>query len=254
MAAGREGRDRLDRAMAARGLAPSRERARALVRAGLVECDGRPARKPSAPVDGGAEIVVAGLDHPWASRGGVKLAAALDAFGIDPAGADCLDIGASTGGFTDVLLARGARRSVAVDVGREQLAARLRADPRVVSLERTDARSLTAERAGGAAFDLAVCDVSFVSLRKALPAALALVRPGGRLVALVKPQFEAGPGAVGKGGVVRDEAARRRACREVEAWLDGLADWRSDGLVPSPIDGRGGNREYLLAGTKAGRG
>ena len=165
-----------------------------------------------------APLEVRGRDHPWVSRGGVKLAAALDHFAIDPAGLICLDVGASTGGFTDVLLSRGAARVYAVDVGSGQLAWKLRTDPRVVVLERTNVRELGAAQVPEPV-DLVVCDVSFIGLALALPPALALTRPGARLVALIKPQFEAGREQVGKGGIVRDEAVRRDVCDRIADWL-----------------------------------
>ncbi len=248
---GTDGADRADRALVARGLVESRTRAQALIAAGLVRCDGRPVAKPSEEIAAAAELSVTGRDHPWVSRGGVKLAAALDAFGLEPAGRICLDLGASTGGFVDVLLGRGAARVYAVDVGQGQLAARLRADPRVVSLEKTDARALSPALVPEP-LDLLSADLSFISLPRALPAALSLVAPGGRLVALVKPQFEAGRAAVGKGGIVRDEAARRAAVAKVRDWLAAQPGWTVAGLIDSPIAGGDGNREALLCARKAG--
>ncbi|SMF60742.1 23S rRNA (cytidine1920-2'-O)/16S rRNA (cytidine1409-2'-O)-methyltransferase [Tistlia consotensis] len=239
-------RQRADRLLVERGLAESRARAQALIEAGLVESAGRPVAKPGQLLAADAPLAVTGRDHPWVSRGGVKLAHGLEHFHIDPAGLVCLDLGASTGGFTDVLLQRGAERVYAVDVGHGQLHPRLAEDPRVVSLEGVNGRALSAELVPEAPA-LLVCDASFISLETLLPAALALVRPGGRLVALVKPQFELGPGAVDRRGVVRDPAARRRACEQVVAWLEAQPGWRVTDLTESPIAGPEGNVEYLLA-------
>lgn len=235
-------RCRADLLLVRRGLFESRARAQAAIAAGLVLADGAPVRRPSDLVDEAARIT-AEAPHPWVSRGGVKLAAALDRFGFDPAAAVCLDLGASTGGFTDVLLARGAARVHAVDVGHGQLHPRLRADPRVVSLEGVDARALTRaeipEPPG-----LVVADLSFISARLVLPHALRLAAPAAALVLLVKPQFEAGRAAVSK-GVVRDEAVHRAVCDDLAAFLIGLG-WPVLGVVPSPITGGDGNREFLL--------
>lgn len=196
-----------------------------------------------------AIIEVTGEVNPWASRGGLKLAAALEHFGINPAGATCLDIGASTGGFTDVLLAGGAARIHAVDVGHGQLIERIASDPRVVVLEHTDARTLVAELIDGPV-DLVVCDVSFISIAKAVGPALDLARVGARFVGLVKPQFEVGPGRVGSGGVVRDDSLLTLVRDDATAWLDALPGWRCDGIINSPITGGDGNLEYLMAGSK----
>lgn len=242
-------RQRLDQALVLRGLAESRTRAQALIRAGLVLVDGQVAARPSEPVAPESAIRLTGRDHPWVSRGGVKLDHALSVFAADPAGLVCLDVGASTGGFTDVLLARGAARVYAVDVGREQFASRLRDDPRVVLLEGTDARRLSGDLVPEPV-DLLVCDASFISLSKLLAVPLAFVRPGGRLVALVKPQFEVGPQGVGKGGVVRDETLRRRALADVADWLSRQPGWRVLADAESPIAGEAGNREFLLFGAK----
>jgi 23S rRNA (cytidine1920-2'-O)/16S rRNA (cytidine1409-2'-O)-methyltransferase len=213
--------------------------------AGLVFEGERRLDKPGRPMAADAGIEVRGAAHPWVGRGGLKLDHALDAFAIEPAGAIALDIGASTGGFTDVLLARGAARVHAVDVGHGQLAWKLRNDPRVVVLERTNARHLTREQVPGAP-SLIVADVSFISLTLALPAALALAAPGARLVALVKPQFEVGRGEVGKGGIVRDPALHEAACQRVRAFLES-AGWTVEGLIESPVTGADGNREFLIA-------
>ncbi len=236
---------RLDRCLAERGLSPSRERAQALVMAGLVDVNGVRADKPGRLVAADARVEVRGADHPFVSRGGVKLAGALDALGVDPVGLRCLDVGQSTGGFTDCLLARGAAHVIGVDVGYGQLDWKLRADPRVTVIERTNARSIAPEVVGDPV-DLAVIDVSFISLRLVLPAVAACVKDGGRILAMVKPQFEVGRERVGAGGVVRDESARREAIDAVTAFgCDAL------GLVPvgeadSPIEGPSGNRETFV--------
>lgn len=235
---------RLDLLLVERGLAPTREKAQALILAGLVEVDGRPGAKAGASFDESAEIAVAGPPHPYVSRGGVKLAAALDHFAIDPAGLACLDVGASTGGFTDCLLQRGAARVYAVDVGHGQLDARLRADPRVVVREKVNARSLSAAEVPEPV-DLAVADVSFISLRLILPAVAALAKPGAAIVTLVKPQFEAGRGEVPRGGVVKSEEVRRRVVAEIEEAGRRLG-LHVLGSIRSPIQGARGNEEFLL--------
>jgi 23S rRNA (cytidine1920-2'-O)/16S rRNA (cytidine1409-2'-O)-methyltransferase len=243
-------RQRVDQMLVDRGLAESRTRAQALVLAGVVFSGEARVAKPGQPLPADAPLEVRGQDHPWVSRGGLKLAHGLDAFGIDPAGAVAIDVGASTGGFTDVLLSRGAVRVYAVDVGHGQLAWKLRTDPRVVVLERTNARRLSAAEVPEPA-DLVVCDASFIGLETVLPAPLALARPGARLVALVKPQFEAGRDRVGKGGVVRDPEVHREVCDRIAAWLPTLG-WRVLGLEPSPILGPEGNREFLVAAVREG--
>lgn len=235
---------RLDLLLVARGLAPTREKAQAMILAGLVEVNGRRAEKAGTAVPENAELRVAGPEHPFVSRGGSKLAAALDAFAIDPAGLVCLDVGASTGGFTDCLLQRGAARVYAIDVGYGQLDAKLRADPRVVLREKVNARFLSREHVPEPAA-LAVMDLSFISVRLVLPAVLALLAPGARIVVLVKPQFEAGRGEVGKGGVVRSEETRRRVLAEIEEFGRGLG-LAVEGAIPSPIPGAHGNREFLI--------
>ena len=236
-----EGRVRLDQALVAQGLVPSRQRAQAMVRAGLVRVGGAVADRPDQMVDPAVSI---DLDRvkTYVSRGGDKLAAALDAFGIDPAGRVCLDVGASTGGFTDLLLQRGAARVIAVDVGYGQLAWSLRQDPRVTVLERVNIRHL--DRLPMPA-DLAVIDVSFISLRLVLPRVRELLSPPGDVVALVKPQFEVGKGAVGKGGVVRDPDQHREVLRELRKFAEGTG-YKVAGETPSPILGAKGNREFLL--------
>lgn len=242
---------RLDQLLVERGLAESRSRAQALVMAGLVFSGERRLDKPGVPVAPDLPIEVRGRDHPWVSRGGVKLAHGLEHFAVDPAGMVCLDVGASTGGFTDVLLSRGAAKVYAIDVGHGQLAWKLRQDGRVVVLEKTNARFLTAGQVPDA-IDLVVCDASFIGLEVVLPAPLSLVKPGGRLITLVKPQFEVGKGQVGKGGIVRDPALHAEVCARLTAWLAGLPGWQVLGLTESPITGPDGNKEFLMAGAKAG--
>ena len=239
------GKLRLDRVLVERGLAESRTRAEALILAGRVRVEGHESVKPGTAVAPDTEVSVAAPEHPWVSRGGVKLAAALDHFGIDPSGRVCLDVGASTGGFTDVLLSRGARTVYAVDVGYGQLHAKLRSDPRVVLLEKVNARYLSRTEVP-VRVEVLVADVSFISLALILPAAAPLLRPGGEAVLLVKPQFEAERGEVGKGGIVRDEAVRGRAVARVVAAAEaqGLVLL---GVVPSPITGADGNVEFLAA-------
>jgi 23S rRNA (cytidine1920-2'-O)/16S rRNA (cytidine1409-2'-O)-methyltransferase len=201
--------------------------------------------KPGTLIPAATELRLKTTGPSYASRGAFKLIAGLDAFALSPAGKLCLDVGASTGGFTDVLLERGAGRVVAVDVGHGQLDWRLRNDPRVVVLERTNARHLTAEMLPGAP-ELVVCDASFIGLATVLPAALALAAPGAELVALIKPQFEAGPAAVGKGGVVRDPAVHEAVCATVRGWLETAIGWTVLGIEASPILGPKGNREFLI--------
>jgi 23S rRNA (cytidine1920-2'-O)/16S rRNA (cytidine1409-2'-O)-methyltransferase len=238
---------RLDVALVERGLVESRTRAQALIIAGRVFSGERRLDKPGTAVADDQPLELRGQDHPWVSRGGLKLAHALDHFGLDPAGLVALDVGASTGGFTDVLLARGAARVYAVDVGHGQLAWKLRQDPRVVVRERTNARFLgpaeVAEPVGAV-----VCDASFIGLETVLPAALALADHGAWLVALIKPQFEVGAGRVGKGGVVRDPALHEEVCQRIAAWLGARPGWNVLGVVESPITGPEGNREFLIAG------
>ena len=235
-------RRRADLVLTERGFFESRAKAQAAIAAGLVSADGRPVRRASDPIAWDAAIV-AEPAHPYVSRGGVKLAAALDAFAIDPAGRVCLDLGASTGGFCDVLLRRGAAKVYAVDVGRAQLHPRIAADRRVVSLEGTDARSLTPAQIPEP-IDLVVADVSFISLKLVLPNAVAFLKGHGALVAMVKPQFEAGPARVRK-GIVTDEAVHRAVCDDLAAFVSSLG-FSVLGLMPSPILGREGNREFLL--------
>lgn len=238
---------RLDTLLVARGLAASRERARALVLAGHVRVNGQVAWKAGTLVADEDEVQVATADHPYVGRGGLKLAHGLDVFGIDCHDALALDVGASTGGFTDVLLRRGARRVVALDVGHNQLDWRLRSDPRVVVREGVNARSLRPADLPEDArrFDLATIDVSFISLRLVLPALPALLKPGAHVVALVKPQFEAGREEVGKGGIVRDPSVHARVVDEVARAAASLG-FDVPGRCDSPITGGEGNREFLL--------
>lgn len=238
-------KSRIDQLLVERGLAESRTRAQALVLAGLVFSGETKIAKPGQPMAADAPLEVRGRDHPWVSRGGIKMAHALDHFGLDPAGAVAMDIGSSTGGFTDVLLSRGAVRVFAVDSGTNQLAWKLRQDPRVTVLEQTSARLLTPALID-APCDWVVCDASFISLAKVLEVPLKLAAPECRLVALIKPQFEAGREEVGKGGVVRDPAVHARVCAEVRDWLE-QGGWRVDGIVESPITGPEGNVEFLVA-------
>jgi len=241
---------RADQLLVDRGLAESRARAQALIMAGLVFSGERRIDKPGLGLAADAPLELRGRDHPWVSRGGLKLVHALDHFAIDPAGLVCLDVGASTGGFTDVLLARGAARVYAVDVGRGQLAWSLRQDARVVVLEGTNARYLNREQVPQPV-SLVTCDASFIGLRTVLPAPLALADPGARLIALIKPQFEVGKARVGKGGVVRDPALHREVCEEIGAWLADQPGWRVRGLTESPIRGPEGNREFLITAERS---
>ena len=236
---------RADQLLVEQGLAESRAKAQALILAGLVSAGGRRVDKPGTALAEDTELALAGRDHPWVSRGGVKLAFALDHFAIDPGGMIALDIGASTGGFTDVLLARGAARVHSVDVGRGQLAWKLRQDPRVIVHEGTNARYLS-RAAIPDPVDLIACDASFIGLLTLLPAPLALAAERSLLVALIKPQFEAGPKEVGKGGVVRDPAVHEAVCQRVAAWLGAQPGWHVVGIVLSPLQGPAGNREFLI--------
>lgn len=228
-----------------RGLAESRTRAQALVMAGLVFAGDRKIEKPGQPVAFDTQLDVRGRDHPWVSRGGIKLAHGLDHFGWDVTGDVAIDVGSSTGGFTDVLLTCGAARVYAVDSGTNQLAWKLRQDDRVIVHEQTSARILTPAHVPEP-IDLVVCDASFISLSKVLDVPLQFVRPGGRALVLVKPQFEAGRTEVGKGGVVRDPTIHARVCDEVSAWF-AAKGWQVEGVVESPITGPEGNVEFLLA-------
>ncbi|MBY9063845.1 TlyA family RNA methyltransferase [Sphingomonas yunnanensis] len=242
-------KQRVDQMLVDRGLAESRTRAQALVMAGLVFAGERKVDKPGQALADDVALEVRGRDHPWVSRGGIKLAHGLDRFGWDVTGAVAIDVGSSTGGFTDVLLSCGAVRVYAVDSGTNQLAWKLRQDPRVVVHEQTSARLLTAAHVPEP-IDLVVCDASFIGLAKVLEVPLGFVPPGGRVLALIKPQFEAGRAEVGKGGVVRDPVVHARVCAEVVAWLE-QSGWQVQGVVESPITGPEGNVEFLVAATRA---
>lgn len=241
---------RADQLLVERGLAESRARAQALILAGLVFAGERRIDKAGEIVADDAALEVRGRDHPWVSRGGVKLAHALDHFAIDPTGRVALDIGASTGGFTDVLLARGARLVHAVDVGHGQLAWKLRQDPRVVVHERLNAR-LLARGHVPEPIDIITCDASFIGLETVLPGPLALAGDRAELVALVKPQFEAGREHVGKGGVVRDSEIHRQVRERVGGWVAAQPGWALAGIIESPILGPAGNREFLLGARRS---
>jgi 23S rRNA (cytidine1920-2'-O)/16S rRNA (cytidine1409-2'-O)-methyltransferase len=247
---GTTGKVRLDLALVARGLVESRARAQALILAGKVFAGERRLNKAGDLVPDSAELTVRGQDHPWVSRGGLKLNHALGYFGLSPAGRVCLDIGASTGGFTDVLLHHGAARVHAVDVGHGQVAWKLRSHEQVHVHEKTNARHLTLADIKELA-DAIVCDASFIGLRTLLPAPLALCAPGAWAVALIKPQFEAGPGQVGSKGVVRDPALHEAVCAQVAAWWSAQPGWSVMGVEPSPITGPEGNREFFIAATLA---
>ncbi len=244
---------RLDTLLVERGLVATRERARALILAGDVRVNGQVATKAGTAVAGDAEVTLTSPDHPYVGRGGLKLAHALDVFAIDLTGRRGLDIGASTGGFTDVMLQRGAARVVALDVGHGQLDWKIRSDPRVVTMERVNARSLAPADLPEdlRTFGIVTIDVSFISLRHILPVVPALLEPGADVVALVKPQFEARREEVGKGGIIRDDAVHRRVVEEVTAAADTLG-LTGAGLIDSPITGMEGNREFLLHLRRAG--
>lgn len=243
-------KQRADQLLVDRGLVESRARAQALILAGKVFSGESRIEKPGQALAADRPLSVRGQDHPWVSRGGVKLAHGLAHFGLSPSGRVCLDVGASTGGFTHVLLHNGAARVYAVDVGHGQLDWSLRNDPRVLVRERVNARYLSVEEVPEPIGAL-VCDASFIGLATLLPAPFALCAPGAWAVALVKPQFEVGP-AVAKGGVVRDPAAHRAVCERVSAWWGGLPGWRVLGVEPSPLLGPEGNREFLLAAVRGG--
>ncbi|PYE90594.1 TlyA family RNA methyltransferase [Phyllobacterium leguminum] len=243
-------RPRLDQLLVDRGLFATRSRARDAVARGTVQVDGKPATKPGMSVSIDAQIVVDDPASAYVSRAALKLIAGLDHFAIDAKGRTALDIGASTGGFTQVLLTHGAAHVIAVDVGHDQLDQSLRDDLRITNHEGLNARTLNASHLQGHKIDLVVSDVSFISLKLALPPALALAEPGSHCVLLVKPQFEAGREAIGKGGLLRDPAISERVADDLAAWLGTMPGWRVLGLCPSPIEGGDGNREFLLAGIK----
>ncbi|MFM7378900.1 MAG: TlyA family RNA methyltransferase [Erythrobacter sp.] len=240
---------RVDQLLVERGLAESRARAQALVMAGLVFAGEVKIDKPGHQLPEDAALDVRGRDHPWVSRGGIKLAHAIEHFGLSPEGAVAMDIGSSTGGFTDVLLTHGADHVFCVDSGTNQLAWKLREDPRVTVLEQLSARLLTPEHIDRPC-NWVVCDASFISLAKVLEVPLQLAAPQCQLVALIKPQFEVGREEVGKGGVVRDLALHQRVCDEVRGWIEGLG-WHVQGIATSPITGPQGNVEFLISATRS---
>ena len=244
-------RKRVDQLLVERGMVESRARAQALVMAGLVLSGDKRVDKPGQQLAEDAPLELKGQTHPWVSRGGLKLVEALDRFDLDPTGCIAVDVGASTGGFTDVLLTRGAAKVYAVDVGHGQLAWKLRNDPRVVVMERTNARHLTRDQIPDAP-GMVVCDASFIGLETVLPAALALAAPNAILAALIKPQFEVGKGRVGKGGVVREPELHQEVCDRIESWLNALPGWAVIGLCESPITGPEGNKEFLIVARKTG--
>ena len=241
---------RADQLLVAQGLAESRTRAQALILAGLVYAGDRRVDKAGQVLPDDVALTVKGRDHPWVSRGGVKLAHGLDHFGWDVTGATAIDVGSSTGGFTDVLLTRGAGHVFAVDSGTNQLAWKLREDARVTVLEQTNARYLTDEQIP-VPIDIIVCDASFIGLAKVLARPLEFAAPVAKLIALIKPQFEAGQGEVGKGGVVRDPAIHARVCAEVSDWIASLPGWQVTGITTSPITGPEGNVEFLIGAVRA---
>ena len=243
------GKQRADLLAVAQGLAETRARAQALILAGKLFDGSRRIDKPGTALAETVRLSLSGPDHPWVSRGGVKLAHGLAKFALAPAGRVCMDIGASTGGFTDVLLSQGAARVHAVDVGHGQLAWKLRSDPRVVVHERTNARTLTQATIGETVMAL-VCDASFIGLATLLPAPLALCAPGAWAIALIKPQFEAGRDAVGSKGVVRNPAVHTEVCARIAAWWSALPGWRVLGVAPSPITGPEGNIEFLIGAVR----
>ena len=242
---------RLDVALVERGLAETRAAAQRLVMAGLVFSGERRLEKAGQGIGAETALEVRGQPHPYVSRGGLKLEKALDHFTIPVAGRVALDVGSSTGGFTDCLLQRGAAKVYAVDVGTNQLAWKLRSDPRVVSMEKTNMRDVTSAQIAEPV-ELIVCDASFIGLRTVLPAALALATPGAHLVALIKPQFEVGKGRVGKGGIVREPELHTEVCETISHWLAAQEGWRVLGIVASPITGAEGNKEFLIAGVFSG--
>lgn len=239
---------RVDQLLVERGLVESRARAQALILAGLVFSGEKKIDKAGQALAADAPLEVRGRDHPWVSRGGIKLAHGLATFGWDVTGSVAMDVGSSTGGFTDVLLTKGAARVYAVDSGTNQLAWKLRSDPRVIVHEQTSARILTEEHIPEP-IDIIVCDASFISLAKVLERPMSFAADGARLMALIKPQFEAGREEVGKGGVVRDATIHTRVCDEVRGWLEGKG-WTVEGIEPSPITGPEGNVEFLIAAVR----
>ncbi|MDK1384583.1 TlyA family RNA methyltransferase [Sinorhizobium sp. 8-89] len=241
---------RLDQLLLNSGLVASRARARDAIQRGTVKVDGRTVTKPAATFVEGVAITIDDPAQAYVSRAALKLVAALDHFGLDPSGQTCIDIGASTGGFTEVLLKRGASHVIAVDVGHGQMHPRIAADPRVTNIEGLNARAMTVDDVGDHAITFAVSDVSFISLKLALPPALRMAEPGAHCVLLVKPQFEAGREAISKAGLLKDPESAPAVAEELERWLVEDMGWQSLGLIPSPIAGGDGNAEFLLAGVK----
>jgi len=239
------GKTRADIALVERGMVESRARAQSLIKAGLVLINDTPVKKPNQPVWNTDTLTISALEHPWVSRGGMKLVGAFDVFNMSARDKIVLDIGASTGGFTDVALANGASKVYAVDVGQGQLAKKLADDPRVISLEKTNARALTAKIIPDD-IDLLVCDASFISLKLVLPAGLERVKKGGAAIVLIKPQFEVGKGRLGKGGVVKDPALHDEVKADISNWFNDLEGWKTIALSDSPITGPDGNKEFLL--------
>ena len=244
-------KSRVDQLLVERGLADSRAKAQALIMAGAVTSDTRRIDKPGITLPEDAPLTVKGQEHPWVSRGGLKLDHALKEFSLDVSGLVAIDVGSSTGGFTDVLLHHGASKVYAVDVGTNQLAWKLREHPQVVVLEQTNARYLD-ESHIPEPVDLIVCDASFIGLQLVLPAAMALSKPNAQLITLIKPQFEVGKGEVGKGGVVRDPVQHQAVCEKIESWVNDLEGWQVIGITESPITGPKGNVEFLLYAQRAG--
>jgi 23S rRNA (cytidine1920-2'-O)/16S rRNA (cytidine1409-2'-O)-methyltransferase len=240
-------RKRLDQLLVERGFFTFRAKACVAIKRGSVLVNGKPTIKVSQAVNEHSEIIIDHTAHLWVSRGALKLEHALKCFAIEPADLICLDIGASTGGFTQVLLMHGAQHVFAVDVGHNQIDAGLARDPRVSLLEKLNAKDLTIEHLTGRNADLIVADVSFISLIKVLPSALALAVPGARLIALIKPQFEVGPRKVKKGGIVRDTYLHTKVCHDIAAWIASQGDWHVIDIIASPIEGRDGNKEFLIA-------
>lgn len=241
---------RLDQLLVDRGLIETRSRAQAMVMAGNVYSDTKRLDKAGQKVNADIPLELKGQDHPWVSRGGLKLVKGLDFFQVDPTDFIAIDVGSSTGGFTDVLLTRGAQKVYSVDVGHGQLAWKLRSDDRVIVMERTNARHLD-ENLIPDAIDIVVCDASFIGLQTVLPAAMDLVKTGGYLLALIKPQFEVGKGRVGKGGVVREPELHQEVCDKIENWVNELPYWDVIGITESPIKGPEGNIEFLICAQKS---
>lgn len=242
---------RLDQLLVDRGLVESRSRAQALIMAGNVLSETKRMDKAGQKVAEDIPIELKGQDHPWVSRGGLKLVKGIETFDLNVTDYVCIDVGSSTGGFTDVLLSNGAAKVYSVDVGHGQLAWKLRNDERVIVMERTNARHLDEETIPEEV-DLVVCDASFIGLRTVLPAAMNRVKTGGGLLALIKPQFEVGKGRVGKGGVVRDPELHQEVCETIKNWVNDLPDWQVVGLTESPIKGPEGNVEFLICASRSG--